>query len=675
MTGLTHGPERYARGMRNPGENASGRVPGRRQGGSGRTSPPDERSSTSRSGTGRAGSGSGRQGTGGRTSRGDGSIFTPGYSGGRAAADRDPVPAGHGWYGSPGDAAGKGPVRGFPPAPGQPPPLYPPGPFAAWNRTPAAGDNGYETGDAWPGMGSAGSAVADYPPGAAAAAGNFAAGYADVGYSDRGYADTGHTGQGAEAGYAEPGNADSGYADPGHHPEPGYPDPGYSDPAYPHPGYSALAVSDPAADVTSTQGWQAVDDAPPASAWPGDRDPRQADGPAGHLTTGPRQPADTGPQHPFGDGPRQPFSSDPDHPFFTGPNQRVATGPNQPFTTGPNQRVATGPNQRPGTGPNQRVSTGPNQRVATGPHQPFGDGPDQPFSTGPLGRVDTDPAARPGRGRDRSAAGPGTGPGQVPPRGPSGRGRGSRGKAKPKRAGRARVLLISGIALVVVIAAAAYLLFATNNKQPSPSAASRADASARPSSRPSASPTPSLGPWGHIESRALDPTPLTLAELFPAQFTEGSDTYTRTVAKARAHCAAELVGSALTAAVSHAGCTQAMRASYLSANPKLMGTIGVLNLVTATAAEKAGKAAGPSEYIAQLAGPKAPTKNLTKGTGFEAAEVKGHYLVLVWAEFTNLRAPKTSAQKAELESFISLLMQQTANVSLATRQVTGSPPS
>ncbi len=117
-----------------------------------------------------------------------------------------------------------------------------------------------------------------------------------------------------------------------------------------------------------------------------------------------------------------------------------------------------------------------------------------------------------------------------------------------------------------------------------------------------------------------------------------------------------------------------MRASYLSANPKLMGTIGVLNLVTVAAAEKAGKAAGPSEFIAQLPGPTKPTKNLTKGTGFEAAEVKGHYLVLVWAEFTNLKAPKGAAQRTELETFISTLIQKTANVSLANRQVTGSPP-
>ena len=167
--------------------------------------------------------------------------------------------------------------------------------------------------------------------------------------------------------------------------------------------------------------------------------------------------------------------------------------------------------------------------------------------------------------------------------------------------------------------------------------------------------------------------PLTLAELFPAQFTDGSASYALTAQKAKTHCSSALIGSGLVSAVSHAGCTQALRASYLSANHELMGTIGVLNLATATAAEKAGKAAGPSEFIAQLPAAKGPTRNLTKGTGFEAAEVKGHYLVLVWAEFADLKAPKSSPQRTELETFISLLMRKTANVSLASRMVTGSP--
>jgi len=73
----------------------------------------------------------------------DSSVFVPGYDSRRDSGpqrrtaergDQPPPP----WYGSAaGGAAGKGPVRGYPPSPGQPPPMYPPGQFASWNRSQA----------------------------------------------------------------------------------------------------------------------------------------------------------------------------------------------------------------------------------------------------------------------------------------------------------------------------------------------------------------------------------------------------------------------------------------------------------------------------------------------------------------------------------------------------------
>ena len=134
-----------------------------------------------------------------------------------------------------------------------------------------------------------------------------------------------------------------------------------------------------------------------------------------------------------------------------------------------------------------------------------------------------------------------------------------------------------------------------------------------------------------------------------------------------------MVGAQLQHAVRRPECSQVLRASYLSVSKKLMGTIGVLNLKTFKTAEKAGKAAGPSEFISQLNAAKGPTRNLTKGTGIEQAVVKGHYLILVWAEFTTLHKPKTKKQRKELEAFINLLIGKTANVSLTSRMVTGKP--
>jgi hypothetical protein len=104
-----------------------------------------------------------------------------------------------------------------------------------------------------------------------------------------------------------------------------------------------------------------------------------------------------------------------------------------------------------------------------------------------------------------------------------------------------------------------------------------------------------------------------------------------------------------------------------------MGTIGVLNLLSVTAAERSGQAVGGGDFIAQLTAAKGPTHRLNKGTGLEETEVKGHYLVLVWAEFANLRAPKSRAQRLELETFCNRVIQNTANLSLASREITGKP--
>jgi hypothetical protein len=588
--------------MRYPGDNAAGRSPGRRHSPSGRTGPPEEAATAAD----------------GNAPRGDAWLFTPGYSGdGGQAQDHGRFPAGGGRYG-PSGAAGKGPIRGFPPAPGQPPPLYPPGQFSAWNRTPGPGGNGYDSSasDTW-------------------LAGDYAGPAGD--------------------GYPEPGLDDHGYGEP-------------------EPGYAALAVSEPAADVTSTQAWEAVDSDPAASHWPDlDTtvepwpDAAQDDTPPGAvLAAGLAGPGLAGPElagpelagpglggagwaEPELAGPGDGHPDGWDEPPWPDMGAAAPFGRAGDTDPGPADHADSGPGQRTATGPGQRAATGPGQRTATGPGQRGG--------------------ARPG---PRTA-----GPGADPGRGPRGPGHGTRGRARPRgRKRRVRALMACALVLAVV-AGGIYFWFSRAHKSPSTAAASQQTAaSARPSPTdpsPSPSPSPSLGTWGHIGSRALDPVPLTLGELFPAQFTSAGTGYTRTVQKAKTHCATALMGSQLVTAVGQAGCTQAMRASYLSADHKLMGTIGVLNLLTAAAAEKAGKASGPSNFIAQLPAANGPTRNLTKGNGFEAAEVKGHYLVLVWAEFADLRVARTAAQKAELKAFITLLFQQTANVSLASREVTGQP--
>jgi hypothetical protein len=223
--------------------------------------------------------------------------------------------------------------------------------------------------------------------------------------------------------------------------------------------------------------------------------------------------------------------------------------------------------------------------------------------------------------------------------------------------------------LVVVLVVAGYVYLRTTKPAPTAghAAAPQHSAAALPS------PSPTFGPWKHIESRSQDPAPLNVTELFPQQFSNSGNAGVRTVDKTSTKCPHEVFGSALATAVRKADCTQVLRASYLSTNHKIMSTVGVLNLTDAAAAAHAGKVSGATEFIKQLPAAHGPTKNLSKGTGIVEAEVKGHYLILIWTEFANLKAPSSKTHRKQLEAFSADLIAGTVNVSLTNRMVTGRP--
>jgi hypothetical protein len=180
-----------------------------------------------------------------------------------------------------------------------------------------------------------------------------------------------------------------------------------------------------------------------------------------------------------------------------------------------------------------------------------------------------------------------------------------------------------------------------------------------------------LGKWQHIVSRAKDPQALTIAGLYPPQFSLNGKSYVRTAASATKTCSLAVYGPELQAALQTGKCTQVVRASYLSGDGTMMGTVGVVNLVSSNAAEKAGHVTGPQEIIAPLTGKKGPTKKLGTGTGVVQAEIKGHYLILMWAEYANLKSPSGQAQRQALEQFAANLVTGSANINLSTRMLTG----
>ena len=180
-----------------------------------------------------------------------------------------------------------------------------------------------------------------------------------------------------------------------------------------------------------------------------------------------------------------------------------------------------------------------------------------------------------------------------------------------------------------------------------------------------------LGKWQHIGTRAQDPSPLTLAELFPPQFELDGSSYVRTAAAVSKDCTQAVFGASLQAALQAGHCTQVLRASYISGNGTMMGTVGVANLIGSNAASKAGQTTGTKEIIAPLAAQKGPTSKLGNGTGVVQAEIKGHYLILMWAEFTSLKSPSTTAQRQQLEQFAASLVSGSANINLSTRMLGG----
>ncbi len=182
-----------------------------------------------------------------------------------------------------------------------------------------------------------------------------------------------------------------------------------------------------------------------------------------------------------------------------------------------------------------------------------------------------------------------------------------------------------------------------------------------------------LGKWQHIGTRAEDPEPLTVTGLYPPQFDLNGSSYVRTAASVTKTCSLAVYGANLQAALQSGHCTQVLRASYISGDGTMMGTVGVVNLISSSAAQKAGQVTGPQEIIAPLTGKKGPTSKLGSGTGVVQAEIKGHYLILMWAEFANLKSPSGQAQRQTLEQFAANLVTGSANINLSTRMLTGKP--
>jgi hypothetical protein len=362
----------------------------------------------------------------------------------------------------------------------------------------------------------------------------------------------------------------------------------------------------------------------------------------------------------------------------TGPGRLIGSGsgsnPVLPRGSGPQPVLS------PGSGPQPVLSPGSGPQPALGaPGSPYGTGPAgsfgrtpvrgfppgrepvEPFPGEPAAEAYSDAAADTYSDDDTYLMGPLAPAGQDAP---PGRRRGGR----TKRRFRSRSWLAA--AVVVVLAAAGFASYRFLYEP-------RVNAPVPPTLRlPTDAPgspglDKTLGTWQHIGTRAEDPEPLTIAGLYPPQFVLNGVSYVRTAASVTKTCSLAVYGADLQAALQSGHCTQVLRASYISGDGKMMGTVGVVNLINSSAAQKAGHVSGPQEIIAPLSGKKGATRKLGSGTGVVQAVQKGHYLILMWAQFTNLKSPSGTAQRQALEQFAANLVTGSANINLSTRMLTG----
>jgi hypothetical protein len=257
---------------------------------------------------------------------------------------------------------------------------------------------------------------------------------------------------------------------------------------------------------------------------------------------------------------------------------------------------------------------GPDRPAGRDPYGPPGYGQQPPYGD----QADPYPPAAPGFGGGRFSEPPGFGPPPPPPKGGS----------------RFWLTSLTILAVLVVIAACSvggYFVFLDDG---APHADPAAESSAAASAPPSGSPSPSASTVD-ISSRATDPRPLTVRELFGSKKIRVQDDNT---GKTRSYqvvktqslqgCGKAVTGK-LPTLLQRLGCTQVVRAAVNSADGKYGATAGVFNL------KRKGHSTTVDPVIKKdqgsftgLEGPGASAK-INKASLMMYWQEQGHYMVYV----------------------------------------------
>ncbi|WP_067795690.1 hypothetical protein [Actinomadura formosensis] len=214
-----------------------------------------------------------------------------------------------------------------------------------------------------------------------------------------------------------------------------------------------------------------------------------------------------------------------------------------------------------------------------------------------------------------------------------GRGRDFWPDDKPGRKLPSPKLLFGGAAAAVVLiaAAVAVVLLTGGGGEPAPKTAV-----------PTAYTPDYLGEgFGQIASRSADGRAITEGEAFSAKNVKsGQYAFTLAASKLAADCKSGTWGARLQGDLAKYGCSQLVRAAYVSADKKHVGQFIVINLASEDGVKQILRDLDPATgagWVVPLKAPGVPAF----GPGFSAAYAKtyGHYAVITWVERAGGRQP------------------------------------
>jgi hypothetical protein len=229
--------------------------------------------------------------------------------------------------------------------------------------------------------------------------------------------------------------------------------------------------------------------------------------------------------------------------------------------------------------------------------------------------------------------------------------------APPPAPGKKRGALLAvaaGVVVLLLLAAGAIGIALLTDEEPRPEPTTAAPASTEPEPAPaSAAPSPSVAPspsagatLTDLSSRATDPRPVTVAELFPdPTIAFNGTTYTVLGTDAATNCRETADGKLATALVV-AGCSQVVRATVAHPGKQYLVTVGVVNLPSTAAADQIYRLLddpGSNGYFKRLNGAGVARDFAANRDTVVGSLARGHYVIFA----VGGRAGSTGASLAD----------------------------